>query len=67
MPNETNDSNAFVKVNELRLQNPKNVLIGHFNVNSSRNKFLLIEELSKDKNDILFLNETKIDKTFPSH
>ena len=46
IPNEKTDSNAFAKINELRLRNPKNVLIGHLNVDylQKRNyqKLLLI-------------------------
>ena len=37
MPNETNDY-SFVKVNELKLENPKNVLTGNLYVNSLRYK-----------------------------
>ena len=66
VPNEKTDSNAFVKLNELRLQNPKNVLISHLNVGLLRSKFLSKKELTKNINDILFLPETKIDETFPS-
>ena len=44
--NEKTDSNAFVKINELRLRNPKNVLIDHLNVNylqkRNQQKLLLI-------------------------
>ena len=61
---ETNDSNAFAKVNELRLQNPKSDLIGHLNVNLLRNNFPSMEELLKGDFDILILSETKIHKKF---
>lgn len=65
IPNETNDSNAFVKVNEPRLLNPKK----HFNGSSKcklvKKKFPLIEELMKDETDIQFLSEVKIDEIFP--
>ena len=37
-----------------RLKNPKNIVIGHLNVNSVRNNFQPVEEL------------TKIDETFPN-
>ena len=40
-----------------KLQNPKNVVIGHFNVNSLRNKSDTVEELVQDKIDIYFLSE----------
>ena len=49
-----------------RLQGPKNVVIGHLNVNSLRNKFEAVGELEQNKVDICFLSETKIDETFPN-
>ena len=55
--------NSFVKVNELKLENPKNVLTGNLYVNSLRYKSSSIEDLTKGKIDILFLSETKIDET----
>ena len=38
-------SNAFQSVQKHRLQNPKNIVIGHLNVNYLRNKFEAVEEL----------------------
>ena len=37
--------NTFPLVQAHRLKNPKNVTIGHLNVNSLRNKFMTVEEL----------------------
>ena len=59
-------SNAFQSVQKHRLQNPKNKVIGHLNVNSLRNKFETVEELVQNKVDICFLSETKIDETSPN-
>ena len=42
-----------------RLQNSKNIVIGHFNVNSLRNKFDAVEELVQNEIDIYFLSEKK--------
>ena len=39
--------NTFALVQADRLKNPKNVIIGHLNVNSLRNKFTALEELIK--------------------
>ena len=58
-------NNAFQAVQN-RLQGPKNVVIGHLNVNSLRNKFEAVGELEQNKVDICFLSETKIDETFPN-
>ena len=49
-----------------RFKNPKNVTIGHLNVNSLRNKFTAVEELKKGKIDIGLISEIKIDKSFPN-
>ena len=42
-------SNAFQSVQKHRLQNLKNIVIGHLNVNSLRNKFEAVEELVQIK------------------
>ena len=44
---------------------PKNLLCGHLNINSYRNKFTEIEYiLTHDLMDVLFVTETKIDSSF---
>ena len=48
------------------MEDPKNVVIGHLNVNSLRNKFETVEELVQNKVDICFLSEKNIDETFPN-
>ena len=49
-----------------RLQNPKNVIIDHLNVNSLRNKIIAIEKLMQYEVDICLFSETKLDETFPN-
>ena len=58
--------NTFPLVQVYRLKNPKNVIIGHLNVNSLQNKFTAVEELIKGKIDIGLISETKIDESFPN-
>ena len=58
--------NAFESVKAHRLQNPENVIIGHLNVNSLRNKITAVEELMRNKIDICLFSETKLDETFPN-
>ena len=58
--------NTFPLVQTHRLKNPKNVIIGHLNVNSLRNKFTAVEELIKGKIDIGLISETKIDESSPN-
>ena len=47
------------------MQNPKNIVTGHLNVNSLRNKFDAEEELVQNEIDICFLSEKK-DEAFPN-
>ena len=47
------------------VNNPKNVTIGHLNINSIPNKFEgIMDAVAKDL-DIFLISETKIDSTFP--
>ena len=51
----------------LRYCNPKNMIIGHINVNSIRNKFDPIHSiLQNGLCDIFALSETKLDESFPT-
>ena len=43
---------------------PKNLIIGHLNINSVRNKFSSLQQSFLSKTDILSLSETKIDDSF---
>ena len=45
----------------LRSKHPKNVFLGHLNVNSLRNKFESLDELIKD---IFLWSESKLDSSF---
>ena len=44
----------FPSVQAHRYKNRKNVIIGHLNVNSLWNNFVAVEELIKNKIDIMF-------------
>ena len=52
--------------NEQRLNHPKNVIIGHLNISSVRNKFSGFKGLVLKETDICSLTETKIDDSFPN-
>ena len=58
--------NTFPLLQAHRLKITKNVITGHVNVNSMRDKFVAVEELIKGKIDIGLISETKIDKSFPN-
>ena len=49
-----------------RLNHPKNVSIGHLNINSIRNKFPGFKDLVLKETDICLLSKTKIDESFPN-
>ena len=55
----------FDHLRNLRVSNPKNVTMGHLNINSIPNKFEgIIDAVAKDL-DIFLISETKIDISFP--
>ena len=47
------------------LKYAKNLIIGHLNINSIRNKFLDFKELIVSNTDICLISETKLDDSFP--
>ena len=49
---------------KVRLQNPKNIIIGNRNINSKSRKFDQLKSLISNHVDILVLTETKLDETF---
>ena len=54
---------AFLR--NLRIQNTKEVIMGHLNINSIPNKFEGIMDLVAKHLDIFLTSETKIDRSFP--
>ena len=51
-------------MNEIRKKNPNRIIIAHLNINSIRNKFVILKEVVGNKIDILLISETKLDDTF---
>ena len=47
--NKEECNNTFKSIQPHRLQNPNNIIIGHLNVDSLRNKILAVEELMQKK------------------
>ena len=56
----------LIGLSKQRLTYPKNLIIGHLNINSVRNKFSSLQQTVLSKTDILLLSETKIDNSFPN-
>ena len=69
--NETSDQEINIDIeNLIKLRNtyPKNPLIGYLNINSLRNKIGGLQVLlDKAPLDILCIDETKLDASFPDH
>ena len=53
-------------IKDLRIFNLNQIIFGHLNVNSLRNKFDTQMDMVLGNIDIIFISETKIDNTFPS-
>ena len=47
------------------LRHPQQIIIGHLNINSIRNKFDLMKAMLTRNIDILMITETKLDDSFP--
>ena len=62
---DTVSSNDIIRMKQ-RLDNATNIIIGHLNINSFRNKFVFIEDVIK-LFDVFLVSETKLDHTFPSN
>ena len=60
------EENPYLILSKLRKRNPNKLIIGSININFLAAKFEAIKELIKSKLDILVLQETKIDCTYPT-
>ena len=56
----------LIGLSKQRLTYPKNLIIGHLNINSMRNKFSSLQQTVLSKTDILLLSETNIENSFPN-
>ena len=59
------NSPEFV-LKHLRFNHPKNIIIGHLNINSIRNSFDLLKKMVAEETDILMITEIKLDDSFPA-
>ena len=50
----------------MKRRKPKNIFLGHLNINAIKNKFESVLELMKDTFDIFLLSESKLDSSFPN-
>ena len=61
-----NFSNDLTEIYERKIENFKNTIIGHLNINSLRNKFVFAQDLIRNF-DIFLISESKLDDTFPNN
>ena len=62
-----NGANEFIEyLQNLRTETSGNLLIGHLNRNSIRNKVDMLSYMIGNKIDILMISESKLDDTFPT-
>ena len=59
----SSDSKKILK--SFRLKNVNRLICAHLNINSVRNKFDSLVNITNNSNDILMISETKIDSSFP--
>ena len=64
--NKSNQNFLPFDNNLFRFENPKNVIVGHLNISSLRNKFELLKPFIYNAFDIFLVSETKIDSSFPN-
>ena len=62
-----NGTTEFIEYLEnLRIESSGNLLIGHLNMNSIRNRVSMLSYTTRNKIDILIISESKLDDTFPT-
>ena len=62
-----NGANEFIEyLQNLRTETSGNLLIGHLNRNSIRNKVDMLSYMIGNKTDVLIISESKLDDTFPT-
>ena len=64
-PAISDNCNVNSVLRRLRLNHPQQIIIGHLNINSIRNKFDLMKTMLTRDIDILMITETKLDDSFP--
>ena len=58
-----NRMNSFL---DITTKNANQLIIGHLNIDSLRNKFEMLVDLIKAKIEMFLISETKLDSSFPS-
>ena len=66
MNSSNKETDCFTELKTFRFKNPKNLIMGHLNINSLRNKFESIKPIISPNFDIFLVSETKLDESFPN-
>ena len=62
---EIGDTNAYDVLRKIRIKNVNRIVIGSLNINSLPNKFDQLKEVIGKHLDIIIIQETKLDSSFP--
>ena len=65
IPAISDNCNVNSALRQLCLNHPQQIIIGHLNINSIRNKFNLMKTILTRDIDILMITKTKLDDSFP--
>ena len=60
-----NSSDLKKILKSIRLKNVKRLICAHLNINSVRNKFDSLVNITNNNTDIIMISETKLDSSFP--
>ena len=61
------ETDCFTELTTFRFKNPKNLIMGHLNINSLRNKFEFLKPIISPNFDILLVSETRLYQSFPNN
>ena len=64
--NLDDDTDIFNQLKKYRLKNANKVILATLNINTIANKFTALKEIVSNHIDILIIEETKLDETFPN-
>ena len=57
-------NNDLQEIQQQKVDNAKSIIVGHLNINSIKNKFVLAESIFKTFG-LFLISESKLDSTFP--
>ena len=67
MNSSNKKTDCFTELKTFRFKNPKNLIMGHLNINSLRNKSESIKPIISPNFDIFLISKTKLDESFQNN